>query len=202
MYKLSFISLFFQLVAGIMPLAVILLKRRRINLELIIFLLTSFLSTLGIISSIYLEKSCSLIFDSWQILTIILLSIFYFRILGYTPYSILVALLGCICLSISLIEFYFLGYSHYGLVLENIIFIIAPLLFYIRTIRFNFFNDENTLVLINTAIFSYKTATVILFYFMVTLMENNVWYVHNFIEGLSKFLIAYALWKLPRATHL
>ncbi len=185
-----------------MPLAVILLKRRKINLEFIIFLLTSFLSTLGIISFIYLEKSCSLIFDSWQILTIILLSIFYFRILDYKPYSILVALLGGICLMISLSEFYYLGYSRYGLVLENIIFIISPILFYIRTIRFNILSNENTLVLINTAIFSYKTATILLFYFMVTLMKNNVWYVHNFIEGFSKLLIAYALWKLPRAAHL
>jgi hypothetical protein len=30
------------------------------------------------------------------------------------------------------------------------------------------------------------------------LFTSNLWFIHNFIEGSSKLLIAYAFWKLPK----
>jgi hypothetical protein len=56
--------------------------------------------------------------------------------------------------------------------------------------------------LFNASIFIYHTAAFSLFNYFSSFMTSYLWYFHNFIEGSSKLLIAYAFWKLSNETNL
>jgi hypothetical protein len=194
-------SLIFQLAAGSLPLAVLFVGKRKLNLEFLLFLSISFSLTLAIIITKISGFSNAIIFDSWLVCSIILLTIFYSRVIVFKPFTIAVIIIGGISLSTTFWELMVFGYPNKALIIENISFILIPILMYISFLRYQNHSKGNSLILINTSIFVYKTTTFLLFYFLVTLMKNNAWYIHNFIEGSSKLLIAYALWKLPKTAH-
>lgn len=201
MDKLSFASLFFQLVAGFLPLMVIFLLKRKITIELTLYLLLSFISTLTIMILVNLKLSCALIFDTWHFITIVLLTIFYFRTIELIAFKIITLILGVLVFTNSIWEYVAFGYPNNALVIENISFIIIPILMYLSVIKESDSSMSNSFILINSSLFIYKTSTFLLFFFLTDLLKNNLWYIHNFIEGLSKLLIAYALWKLPKPIH-
>jgi hypothetical protein len=188
-------------VAGSLPLVVLIIGKRKLNLEFLLFVCVSFSLTLAIIITKISGLNNAIIFDSWLICSIILLTFFYSRVIESKPFAIAVILIGVICLSATFWELMVIGYPNKALIIENISFILIPILMYISFLRYQNHSKGNSLILINTSIFVYKTTTFLLFYFLVTLMKNNAWYVHNFIEGSSKLLIAYALWKLPKTAH-
>jgi hypothetical protein len=57
------------------------------------------------------------------------------------------------------------------------------------------------LILVNTALFIYYSFSFLFNIYIDELMKNNLWFIHNFIEGSSKLLIAYAFWKQPKTAH-
>ena len=59
-------------------------------------------------------------------------------------------------------------------------------------------NNFEFIKLINASIFIYNTTTIILFFQILNLIGKNSWFIHNYIEGSTKLLIAYAFWKLPK----
>lgn len=185
--------------AGLMPLAVLFIGKRKFRIEFNLYLTASILSTFLILITNYFKINNAFVFDGFQLSSIILLSLFYFRNLDSKILSYIVIFLGFFCLSFYLIELVSLGYPQKSLVLENLCFIVCPILFYIDSIVST--QKTSTLILLNTAIFIYKSISFLFFFFLVTLMVNNLWYIHNFIEGSSKLLIAYALWKLPKTAH-
>ncbi len=199
MSDIKFISLIFQLVAGLMPLAVLFFGNRKFSFEFTLYLTLSIISTFVILITNYFKIQNAIVFDGFQISSIILLSLFYFRNIQSKMLSNVVIILGLFSLLSYSIELICLGYPQKSLVIENVSFIIGPILFYIDSIVSN--QTSSTLVLVNTSIFFYKSFSFLLFYFLVTLMVSNFWHIHNFIEGSSKLLIAYALWKLPKTAH-
>jgi hypothetical protein len=86
----------------------------------------------------------------------------------------------------------------------NFCYILWSLIFFFEfiisknNIRSNFINTN---LYVNAAILFYNGSSLFLFHYLFVILSNNVWYIHNFIEGSSKLLIAYAFWKLPKTSH-
>lgn len=89
---LKFASLLVQLVTGIIPFVVLIKLKVRFNLEFLLYLLFSTIATFGFIVTNIFKLHNSWIFYSYQFLSIVLLSIFYFRTLSLTLFKSLVIL--------------------------------------------------------------------------------------------------------------
>jgi hypothetical protein len=197
----SFFSLIFQLVAGVLPLVFFFQKRKKFNVEFIIFLIVSFIATLIIFITSILKITNAIIFDGFQISSIFLLSIFYFRNIEFKLFSIIVICLGVIEFVFYMLELIILGYPEKSLIIENVGTICCSILLFISLLKNKYSPKNRTISIINYSIFMYKVTSFLLFYYCMILMVKDIWYVHNFIEGSSKLLIAYALWKLPKTAH-
>lgn len=187
--------------AGLLPLAVLLFGKRKFSKPFVLLLCVSVIATIMILITNFHKIQNAIVFDVYQICLIVLLTFFYFQNILSKPLSFITIILGAICLLSSTIELLSLGYLQMSLVIENISFIIIPILMYLSVINESNSNMSKSFILINSSLFIYKTSTFLLFFFLTDLLKNNLWYIHNFIEGLSKLLIAYALWKLPKPTH-
>lgn len=201
MNNASFFSLIFQLVAGVLPLVFFFQKRKKFNVEFIIFLIVSFIATLIIFITSILKITNAIIFDGFQISSIFLLSIFYFRNIEFKLFSIIVICLGVIEFVFYMLELIILGYPEKSLIIENVGTICCSILLFISLLKNKYSPKNRTISIINYSIFMYKVTSFLLFYYCMILMVKDIWYVHNFIEGSSKLLIAYALWKLPKTAH-
>lgn len=184
---------------GILPLAILYFAKKKFNNEFILYLISSVLATAGIIFANYFNIGNSLIFKSFLICTILFLSFFFLKIFFTKIFKIIVSILFSVCLII-----FFLNNENYfkiSLLIENLTFVICPILFFLDRINDSKETKNNSLNIIVSSIFFYKTSTFILFYFISELLLNNLWFVHNLIEGISKLLIAYAFWKLPKTSN-
>lgn len=187
--------------AGVLPLVFFFQKRKRFNVEFIIFLIVSFIATLIIFITSILKITNAIIFDGFQISSIFLLSIFYFRNIEFKFFSIIVICFGVIEFVFYMFELIILGYPEKSLIIENVGTICCSILLFISLLKNKYSPKNWTISIINYSIFMYKVTSFLLFYYCMILMVKDIWYVHNFIEGSSKLLIAYALWKLPKTAH-
>lgn len=187
--------------AGVLPLVFFFQKRKRFNVEFIIFLIVSFIATLIIFITSILKITNAIIFDGFQISSIFLLSIFYFRNIEFKLFSIIVICFGVIEFVFYMFELIILGYPEKSLIIENVGTICCSILLFISLLKNKYSPKNWTISIINYSIFMYKVTSFLLFYYCMILMVKDIWYVHNFIEGSSKLLIAYALWKLPKTAH-
>jgi hypothetical protein len=191
----------FQLLAGSLP---IILYSRNFTLkylEVFILLVSSFISTTIVFYTYLNNFNNHLIFNIYVIIEFICLSIFYKKISNPKYYFIYFLSLVVFC-SIS-----FVDYSK-GSVLEQtakfscLTFILYSLFYFIQSIFIQ--SDEKDNEFRHTlcaAILFYNCSAFFLIYYLMEFTKLNLWYVHNFIEGSSKLLIAYALWKLPKTAH-
>lgn len=187
--------------AGILPLAVLLFGKRKFSKPFVLLLSVSVIATIMILFTNFQKIQNAIVFDLYQICLIVLLTFFYFQNILSKPLSFVTIVLGTISLLSSTIELISSGYLQMSLVIENLSFIIIPILMYLSVINESNSSISKSLILINSTLFFYKTTTFLLFFFSTDLLKNNLWYIHNFIEGFSKLLIAYALWKLPKPTQ-
>lgn len=187
--------------AGILPLAVLLFGKRKFSKPFVLLLSVSVIATIIILFTNFQKIQNAIVFDLYQICLIVLLTFFYFQNILSKPLSFVTIVLGTISLLSSTIELISSGYLQMSLVIENLSFIIIPILMYLSVINESNSSISKSLILINSTLFFYKTTTFLLFFFSTDLLKNNLWYIHNFIEGFSKLLIAYALWKLPKPTQ-
>jgi hypothetical protein len=195
------ISLFFQLIAGLLPLAVLLFGKRRFSTEYVLLLLASVIATTAMLYFTSNNIQNTLIFDGYYFCSIILLTLFYLKNIRSKAICIVIICLGIISILTYSLEIYFLRNPHFGLILNNLSFIIIPILYYVSQLIDNQLEMNDSMILLNTVIFIYYCSSFFLFYFLVSLTKNDLWYIHNIIEGISKLLIAYAFWKLPRQTN-
>ena len=197
------ISLFYQLVAGILPLIVVLFLRKKINTILLIYLSSSVIATILLTITIKLNLYNLHIFNTYVAVAIICLFIFYLKILNNLLSKILIFLSFIIWLYTFVWELSKTDDLQISVYSENFVFILWSLLFYINFLLNSKFHSKDTRYLIhfNSAIFLYNCSCFILFYFMNYIMKNNLWFIHNFIEGSSKLLIAYSFWKLPKTSQ-
>lgn len=191
----------FQLLAGLLPIILFTRNFTLKHLEVFILLISSFISTAIVLYTYLNNFNNHLIFNLYVIIEFICLSIFYKKISNPKYYFIYFLSTVVFC-SIS-----FLDYSK-GSVLEHtakfssLTFILYSVIYFIQSIfiqsneKYNEFRN-----ILCAAFLFYNCSAFILIYYIMELTNSNLWYIHNFIEGSSKLLIAYALWKLPKTAH-
>lgn len=189
--------------AGILPLAVLFFLKKKFNLEIIIYLSLSFLTALIIIYTREHKINNLVFFNIYHAIAILCLTIYYYRTIKGKFLRILILILAIITYSIFIWEITQTPYIEYTLIAEFVIFILFSLIFYFNTL-INFTESTellNSQLIFNSAIFFYNVFSIVLIVYITLIMINKLWFIHNFIEGSSKLLIAYALWKLPKTAH-
>lgn len=198
-----FYSMIFQLVAGILPLVFVIVFNSKIPLSLIVFWLASFLSTLTILITCKIGINNLIIFNTFQGFSICCLSTFYYKIIKSSNFRYLVLTLSFISLIIYVTELTISNNLLYTLISENLCFISFSLLFYIDYFKWEI-NERNnqSFLLINTVIFVYNSFRLIPNLEIDLLILNQYWIIHNIVEGLSKLIIAFAIWKQPKTCNI
>ncbi|MEN9972866.1 MAG: hypothetical protein RIS20_1213 [Bacteroidota bacterium] len=201
MNQITLSSLIFQLVAGFLPLVVFLIKKNKFNIEFTFFLTISFLATCAILTTSILNLPNVIIFNSYQVISTLCINIFYYRVLNKKSFSRIVLVISVLEFISYGSEFLIFGDIDKSILVEVIGTICCSILLFVFMLNLRNSTNYQTISLVNFSIFIYKISSFLLFCFLVTLMVKDIWYVHNFIEGSSKLLIAYALWKLPKTAH-
>ncbi|MEN9302978.1 MAG: hypothetical protein RL264_1407 [Bacteroidota bacterium] len=196
------LSLFFQLLAGSLPIAFFIFKKSNNNQTLQAIIILSFLTNLLQVTTHFWRINNKWSFILYLILGYILYSFYFFSILKNKSANLFLVLIPLFLVFFS-IEY--LGYNQFSNCVLFFIFIqlLGSLLYFISNIQSEMNLSKNNFHdLINGSIFIYATSTLFLFLILYFLMENHLWYIHNFIEGISKLIIAYAFWKLPKTSRI
>jgi hypothetical protein len=198
---LVYFSVYFQLIAGILPLFFI-KKSNQSNRIIFYYLFSSCLSTVINLTTAYMHINNHMIHNIYLMVSFLLLALFYF-LNGRHLLRFFVLIGSGLFYSICFFEHFKTSLLLNGHRVANLVYIIWSLTFFIQSImKKSNSNLSKTYVLFNASIFIYHTASFFLFTFLWSLVTSNLWYFHNFIEGSSKLLIAYAFWKLPNETNL
>ena len=196
-----YISLYFQLLAGLLPIIFYLNKLGKENLELLILFSSSFIATLSILFTYQFKINNHYIFNAYVIIEFCCISVFYSKLFKL-KYDKLIKLLIIPFLFLFFFEIYQNDVIILGSNLASIIYIIYSIDFFIKHLNISSQSHEYKFTqAINTSLLIYNCSSFFLIFYIMKLMNSNLWYVHNFIEGSSKLLIAYALWKLPKTAH-
>jgi hypothetical protein len=196
-----YISLYFQLLAGLLPIIFYFNKLGKENLELLILFCASFIATLSILFTYQFKINNHNIFNAYVIIEFCCISVFYSKLFKL-KYSKLIKLLIIPFLFLFFFEIYQNDVIILGSKLTSLTYIIYSISFFIKYLNISRRSNEYKFSqAINASLFIYNCSAFILIFYIMKLMNSNLWYVHNFIEGSSKLLIAYALWKLPKTAH-
>lgn len=199
--SLEFYSLFFQLVAGLLPLYILYIKKQSFNIEFLVYLASSSLATLIFIITSMLKSNDLWVFNSYLILSIISLSIYYFRINKNKLNKVLSLTFGILCLLILLFELTQTSLVSYSLIYKRICFILFSVVYFIDSIQSESNHFSKTHSIINLSIFLYSAFSYLMVFLIVQFMNYDLWFIHNIAEGISKLLIAYGFWRLSRPSH-
>jgi hypothetical protein len=102
-------------------------------------------------------------------------------------------------LAISILEVIKIGVMIFSMKIISLCIITMSIVYLLNNlISTSFYQINQPVLLINSSFIIYHGSSFILIYFIMSIMTNNLWHFHNFIEGSSKLLIAYAFWKLPK----
>ncbi len=188
--------------AGALPL-VAFLKQRRFQIHFEIYLILSFITTIAVYLTGINKINNHLIHNCYLFLSFYLLSIFYFK-LGQRFFKAIIFFSWFIFIIVYFEDFTGKSFAAFSFEFANFCYILWSLIFFFEfiisknNIRSNFINTN---LYVNAAILFYNGSSLFLFHYLFVILSNNVWYIHNFIEGSSKLLIAYAFWKLPKTSH-
>jgi hypothetical protein len=189
------LTLIFQLLAGLLPIAVFIYKKNIFNVELVFILSTSFLSSLILDLFYVLKLNNHIIYNAYIILSFTLYFLLYFRLINGLVKKIAILPLPFF-LFYTIYELFGNGLLTITFQIENISIIFWSILYFIYSIQEE--RKDQIFSIINGAIFFYNCTAYILIFLLIKLMSNQLWFVHNFTEGISKIIIAFALWKLPK----
>ena len=199
---LTYISILFQLVAGILPL--IFLFKKQFHYSLVIYLTFSIISTLVLIVTSYFKIN-NLLFHNFYILISFISLLVYFVNFRLKYLNIFLIISSLVFLSNFVIEIFQKGFVQNGIQILNISYSVWSLIFFIYLIEgsnlYRLRYDKKVYSIINASILVYNCSAFFLYFKLFTLIKQDSWFIHNYIEGSSKLLIAYAFWKLPKTSH-
>ncbi len=197
----TYLSVYFQLLTGIIPLFIS-LRRVYLHPSLLLFLAFSVLSTIVLLITSYNGINNHVFHNFYLLISFLLLSKFYYDI-GQTMLKAVIIFSTLILFTVSTFEFFDYYFLPNSFKIINLSYITWSIFFFIQSLEKDKVgkHNSNDYHIINTSIFLYNTSSFILIFYIMNLMNNNLWYIHNFIEGSSKLLIAYAFWKLPKTSH-
>lgn len=196
-----FISLFFQLLAGILPIIFFLIRAPKNSYELLVLLFCSVIATILTMYTSLCRINNHFIFNSYLLIEFSCICVFYSKAIK-SKYSFLFLYAIVPFLIFSIFELYQNGTIIFGVKISSLFYIGFSVIYFLKYL----FDSEqehkyNFTYIINASFFIYNCSAFILIFYIMKLMTNNLWFIHNFIEGSSKLLIAYAFWKLPKTAH-
>ena len=190
-----------QLLLGILPIAVLLFTNKKFDLSFRLFLYSSILSTFVIIITthfginnhivalIYIIISYSFIYNFFR-------KYFSIEIIRYLNLLVLIFYI------IAIVEYFLNNRLNYTIPIYYLnILIWAVIYFYSQLISNDDNNNDKIRNIIVFSLLFYSSFSFLISIIIHKLIYNHLWYIHNFIEGSSKLLIAYAFWKLPKTSH-
>lgn len=199
--NLLYTSVFFQLIAGLIPVLILLNKEIQMKFWLMTYLIASIISTITLLITSKLGIHNVIVFNTYGILEFVCITAIYHKMIKK---ELAIKTINLIALCIFIKIFYDLVTSNY--VLDGFK---ATNLFEISLVLFLLFdqlkNDEyskNESQLTGFSIYfiSYKTSVFLLMYYISKIIKADLWYLHNFIEGSFKLLIAFSFWNIPKKT--
>jgi hypothetical protein len=197
--NIYYISLVFQLLCGILPLLIVINRKAIYKTELVIFLLSSVIATIGIFITTKFQMYNHYIHNSYLIIEILCLCQFYFKIFNSKKIKAILFSVTGLLLAISILEVIKIGVMIFSMKIISLCIILISLFYLLNNLMSTSLNHINQpVLLINSSFIVYHGSSFILIYFIMNIMSNNLWHFHNFIEGISKLIIAYAFWKLPK----
>lgn len=194
------ISIFFQLLAGLLPIILFFRYFSARYLEVLILLISSFITTILVLYTYLNDFNNHLIFNIYIIIEFVCLTIFFLKISKHEHRFIYIisSLFFCV---VTFIDFSKSSVLTDSAKLSCLTFILYSILYFIHTIVYKTNENDNLFrQIFSGAILFYNCSAFLLIYFIMELTNSNLWIVHNFIEGISKLLISYALWKLPKTS--
>lgn len=199
---LTYISILFQLVAGILPL--IFLFKKQFHYSLVIYLTFSIFSTLILVVTSYFKINNLLYHNFYVLISFISLFVYYINFrLKYLNIFLIIS--SIVFLSNFAIEIFQKGFVQSGIQISNISYSIWSLIFFFYLIDgsnlYKLKYDKKVYGIINASVLIYNCSAFFLYFKLFTLIKQDSWFIHNYIEGSSKLLIAYAFWKLPKTSH-
>ena len=181
-----------------MPVVVFFYKKAWRHFEILIYLMSSVLATCIIIYTRINELNNHWVHNTFIIISFASIGIFYLKRK--------VVLLNFLVLIGSIVFVFILAIEQKGNSLlinsfqfVNFIFIIWSLVYFVlltnnKSSKF----DSNFLQTLNFSILFYNCSSFLLFNFLQELVKNEMWFIHNIIESVSKLIIAYSFWKLQK----
>lgn len=201
--NLLYPSVFFQLIAGLIPVLILLNKEIQLKFWILTYLITSVISTIALLITSKLGIHNVIIFNSYGIIEFVCITAIYHKMIKK---EIAKKTINLIVLCIFIKILYDLATSNYvldGFKATNLFEISLVLIFLFDQLK----NDEyskNVSQLTGFSIYfiSYKTSVFLMLYYISRLIKTDLWYLHNFIEGSFKLLIAFSFWNIPKKPTL
>ncbi len=195
------ISLFFQLVAGILPL-IILTQKRTFNKSFTFYLILSVFTTVVLFITTYLKINNLLIANFYVLLSFISI-IIYFNNYNTLNNRLLIYIFSSIFSLVFIYEMLNFSFVKNAISIFSLSSIVLSLVFMYNSLTKDISQIKNidTHILISISLLFYNSVSFVMYLKMFYFMKNDIWYIHNYVEGISKLIITYAFWKLPKISQ-
>jgi hypothetical protein len=197
--NLLYTSVFFQLIAGLIPVLILFNKELQLKFWLMTYLIASVISTITLLITSGLGIHNVIIFNAYLLIEFICISAIYYSLIknGLVKKTISFIVL-CILLKI----LYDIRTSNYvldGFKSTNLFEISLVLFFLFDQLKNDEYSkNESQLTGFSIYFISYKTSVFLLMYYISKMIKTDLWYLHNFIEGSFKLLIAFSFWNITK----
>lgn len=198
-HNLSFLttSLVFQFVAGSLPL-IFLINRVKFNISFTYYLLFSVIATIVLsITSFYQINNLSII-NTYLFLSFLSLIAYYNSLkIKYLNWINLLFLI--VFVSLFFFEIFHSGFAQKSINVMSLFSIIWSQYFLVYSLKTkNHIDFKTTHEFISFSILFYNCSSFLFYFKIIDLAKHDLWFIHNYIEGISKLIIAYSFWKLPK----
>lgn len=189
-------SLALQIGTEFLPLILLLLFNRKLNFPLSIYLWVSFISSILLMITYLLHLKNLVIFNCYFVISITSLSAFYYNLINLKNIKFIIPVLYSLCLGVFIWEIIYTDLITFCLIIEKFCVVIFSLL------AFAYFlgqeKKSESLILINSSFLIYSSFSLLFTFEINLFMITKYWFIHTLLDGLSKLLIAYAIWKIPK----
>lgn len=193
------ITVYVQLLAGLLPIAYLIFSKKNFQISFFIFLTLSFITTFVIIVTGKLGIHNHWVINFYNFTSFLCLMYYFYQIQSTKiNYPLIFSVLFIL---IFLIE-YFISKSSIFLFFSSFFIIICCLLFFINeTKKENRRVEFRAVSIVNASLLFYFSFSFIFLSLLWKLINYQIWEIHNIIESTSKLIITYAFWKLPKTSQ-
>ena len=191
-------SLIFQIVTGSLPILFVIFLKRNLRIEFVILFSASVITTLILYITAMLGIKNLVFWNLYASIEVICMAIFYYHLLDSQKAKITVIVIASICVSSTIWELSYFELVNKTLPIIMLGNLLYTILFFIENLGKKATPNLNAYLLINSVLCIYNSFTFFMSFEVDIFLLNNFWNYHNFIEGTSKLVIAYAILKLPK----